>query len=102
VVRYDMTYDAEGQKPRVRWIVQLASPLRVPGWGGRDYTQVKVFSLADTATFRPGVKFKFTYRLVPEQEQTAWATHYEHSTTAEYRAGYMPNPELVLDDVQMH
>jgi hypothetical protein len=102
VVRYDLTYDSIGQKPQVRWIVQLASPLRVPGRDGRDYTQVKVFSLADTATFRPGVKFKFTYRLVPEAEQTAWATHYEQSAMHAFPAGYLPNPELALDDIQVH
>lgn len=101
VVRYDTTYDAIGQHPRVRWIVQLASPLRVPGWGGRDYTQVKVFSLADTAIFRPGVKFRFTYRLVPEGQQTAWVTHYERSAMQDFPAGYLPNPELVIDDIQL-
>jgi hypothetical protein len=101
VVRYDLTYDAAGQNPRVRWIVQLASPLRVPGLDARDYTQVKVFNLVDTAAFRPGVKFKFTYRLVPQAGQTAWTTHYEHSARQDFAAGYAPNPELALDDIQL-
>jgi hypothetical protein len=101
VVRYDLTYDADGQNPRVRWIVQLASPMRVPGLGDRDYTQVKVFNLADTAVFRPGVKFKFTYQLVPQADQTTWATNYEHSAMQDFPAGYLPNPELALDDVQL-
>lgn len=99
VMRYDVTYDAQGRNPRVRWVVQLASPLRVPGWGDRDYTQVKVFSLADTTTFRPGVKFRFTYQLVPQATQTAWATTYEQSAAQDFPAGYLPNPELVLHDV---
>lgn len=102
VVRYDLTYDADGQNPRVRWIVQLASPLRVSGLGDRDYTQVKVFSLADTVVFRPGVKFKFTYQLVPPNQQTAWATSYEQSARQNFAAGYVPNPELALDDIQLH
>jgi hypothetical protein len=101
VVRYDLTYDADGQNPRVRWIVQLASPQRVPGLDDHDYTQVKVFNLADTAVFRPGVKFKFTYQLVPQAEQTAWATNYERSAMQDFPAGYVPNPELTLDDVQL-
>jgi hypothetical protein len=101
VVRYDLTYDAHGENPRVRWIVQLASPQRVQGWDGRDYTQVKVFSLADTTTFRPGVKFKFTYQLVPSSEQTAWATNYERSAVVAFPAGYLPNPELAITSVQL-
>ena len=101
VLRYDLTYDAQGQNPRVRWIVQLASPMRVPGWGDRDYTQVKVFSLADTTIFRPGVKFNFTYQRVPEADQTAWATNYERSATQDFPAGYLPNSELAVNDVRL-
>ncbi|WP_046245037.1 hypothetical protein [Hymenobacter terrenus] len=101
VVRYDITYDEHGANPRVRWIVQLASPLRMRGWNDREYTQVKVFSLPDTAVFRPGVKFKFTYRLVPAAQQTAWETGYERSAVLNFPAGYLPNPELALADVQL-
>ena len=101
VVRYDLTYDAQGQNPRLRWIVQLAAPMRVRGWNGRDFTQVKVFSLADTLTFRRGVKFNFTYHLVPQEQQTAWATHYERAAILDFPAGYVPNPELALANVQV-
>jgi hypothetical protein len=101
VVRHDITYDANGEHPRVRSIVQLASPLRVRGHDDRDYTQVKVFTLGDTTTFRPGVKFKFTYQLVGPAEQTAWATNYEWSAMEGLPAGYLPNPELALADMQL-
>ena len=101
VVRYDLTYDAHGENPRVRWIVQLASPQRVQGWNGRDYTQVKVFSLADTIAFRPGIKFKFAYQVIPFSEQTPWATNYERLAMQAFPAGYVPNPELALTSVEL-
>jgi hypothetical protein len=101
VMRYDITYDAQGQHPRVRWIVQLAAPLKIRGWNDRDFTQVKVFTLPDTTAYQPGVKFNFTYRVRPQAQQTAWATAYEWVSMLDFPPGYVPNPELELANVEL-
>ena len=101
VVRYDLTYDAQNQNPRMRWIVQLAAPLKVEGWHRQEYAQVKVFGLADTTTYRVGTKLSFEYQLVPQVQQTPWLTNYERYAVPAYPPGYVPNPELVLHLVQI-
>ncbi|WP_210518866.1 hypothetical protein [Hymenobacter terricola] len=100
IVRYDLTYDEHNQAPRLRWIVQLAAPLSAKGWNNQDYTQVKVFDLPDTVTFRVGTKLSFTYQLVPQDQQTPWKTNYEWYSVPAYPPGYIPYPELALAEIQ--
>ncbi|WP_201987494.1 hypothetical protein [Hymenobacter rubidus] len=101
IVRYDLTYDALNHRPRMRWIVQLAYPLRMAGLDEQDYAQVKVFGLSDTTTFRVGTKFVFTYQTVPDARQTPWLTTYEWNAAESVSSGYAANPELIVDNVQV-
>lgn len=100
IVRYDLTYDEHNQHPQGRWIVQLATPMRIKGWRNQEFTEVKVFTMPRSTRFRVGTTIRFTYKQVPQAQQTPWKTGYEWSSTQAYPPGYTPNPELVLAAVQ--
>lgn len=101
IIRYDITYDAQNEHPRPRWIVQLAYPAKMLGFGEQNFAQVKVFDLLDTTTFRVGTKLAFTYNKVPQSRQTPWLTNYEREAQQPFPAGYTPNPELMLSEMHL-
>jgi hypothetical protein len=101
IVRYQTTFDQHNQNPRTRWIIALDPPRTFPGATGQAYSQVKVFGLADTVSFRVGTRLAFRYQEVPSAQQTPWLTPYERYAVPAFAPGYTAHPELLLFDVSL-
>lgn len=101
IVRFQTTFDQHNQNPRTRWVVVLDPPHTFPGTTGLAYTQVKVFGLTDTISFRVGTRLAFRYQNVPSAQQTPWLTSYERYAMPATPPGYTAHPELQLFDVSL-
>jgi hypothetical protein len=100
IVGIETTVDGDFKHPRPRWTLDL-SPIELPGWVGRSYQQVKIFTLPDTAAYKVGRTITFHYRLVPQAQETPWRTFGAWKSLAAYRTGTDALPEIITSDNEL-
>jgi len=95
VIKRETTFDVKGLNPRPRWILDI-TPISLEGLAGKQFQQVKVFSLPDTSAIAAGQTISFQYQLVPYTQQTPWLTPGEALPTPMKALGAIPLPEIAL------